>query len=397
VPVHSRPLANIWSAEHNFINDAQGTVLVHGGFTPRESFTFDPATRQWSRVAQTTDERFYSSTLTVADGHLITLFGSGSKSIEVYDPGTATWSAPIPTPPSMAHHQFYPWTYVLPDGKLFIAGPHVPTQRFDWNPVANIESFATIAGNRSTVGEKGTSVLLPLRPPSYAPSVLIAGGDPAAAQQTAEIIDLSSATPTWTALPNLNRSRPQQVNTVLLPDGRVMLAGGIDAADGGPTEIFDPRNPAAGWELCASMSIPRGYHSAAILLADGSVLMGGDRPGAWKSGETTAHERYFPWYFVLSRPVINGAPATIAYGVTFDVQTPSPAAIAEVVLLRPGAVTHGWNQSQRYVECAITGTTAAAVQAQPPPNGNIAPPGYYLLFILTAGRVPSVGRWIRLS
>jgi hypothetical protein len=32
------------------------------------------------------------------------------------------------------------------------------------------------------------------------PRVLIAGGDPAAAQQTAEIIDLSAATPAWSAL-----------------------------------------------------------------------------------------------------------------------------------------------------------------------------------------------------
>ncbi|MFL6602560.1 MAG: galactose oxidase-like domain-containing protein [Steroidobacteraceae bacterium] len=398
LPVHSRPLANIWSAEHAFINDAQGTLLVHGGFTPRESFLFSPATLQWSRVPPTAEERFYSSTLTLADGRLMTLFGSGSKSIEIYDPGTSTWAAPIPFPPSMAHHQYYPWTYLLPSGKLFIAGPHVPTQRFDWNPaVANVESFPTIAGNRSTGGERATSVLLPLRPPAYVPRVLIAGGDPALAQQTAEIIDLSVTTPVWTALPNLNRPRMHQVNTVLLPDGRVMLAGGIDAADGGPAELFDPRNPAAGWELCATMSIPRGYHSAAILLADGSVLMGGDRPGAWKSGETTAHERYFPWYYSLARPTITAAPASVAYGTTFDIQTPSPAAIAEVVLLRPGAVTHGWNQSQRYVECAITGGTAAAVRVQAPPNGKVAPPGHYLLFILTAGRVPSHGRWIRVS
>jgi hypothetical protein len=140
-------------------------------------------------------------------------------------------------------------------------------------------------------------VLLPLRPPGYEPRALIAGGDPAAAQQTAELIDLSATTPAWQALPNLNVGRPQQVNSVLLPDGRVLIAGGVDGADGGPAEIFDPRDPDASWELCATMSIPRGYHSAAILLADGSVLIGGDRPGQWKSGETTQHERYYPSYF----------------------------------------------------------------------------------------------------
>ena len=32
-----------------------------------------------------------------------------------------------------------------------------------------------------------------------------------------------------------------------------------------------------------------------------------------------------------------------------------------------------------------------------PPNGNVAPPGYYLLFILTAQGVPSEGRFIRID
>ena len=398
VPVHSRPLANIWSAEHGFINDAAGSLLVHGGFTPRESFVFDPASLQWSHRPATAHERFYASTVTLADGHLMTLFGSASKSVETFDPVAGSWAAPVATPPAMAHHQYYPWTYQLPGGKLFIAGPHTPTQRFDAVPgIANVESFATIAGNRSTGGERGTSVLLPLRPPGYTAQVLIAGGDPAAAQQSAELIDLSAAMPAWAALPNLNHARLHQVNTVLLPDGRVLLAGGIDGPDGGPAEIFDPRNPAAGWVLCATMAIPRGYHSAALLLADGSVLMGGDRPGAWKSGEVTAHERYFPWYYPLARPVVSAAPASLAHGAAFEVQTPSPLAIVEVVMLRPGAVTHGWNQSQRLVECQVTGRTATALQVLAPPDGNIAPPGYYLLFILTAARIPSVGRWIRLT
>ena len=57
----------------------------------------------------------------------------------------------------------------------------------------------------AAVGEKGTSVLLPLRPPAYAPRVLIAGGDFAPAQKTAEWIDLSLATPAWEALPGSQR------------------------------------------------------------------------------------------------------------------------------------------------------------------------------------------------
>src|SRR5258707_2978516 len=38
VPVHSRPLANIWSSEHAFLNDATGTLLVNGGFTPQQAY-----------------------------------------------------------------------------------------------------------------------------------------------------------------------------------------------------------------------------------------------------------------------------------------------------------------------------------------------------------------------
>ena len=397
-PPARRDLANLWSAEHAYINDADGTLLVHGGFTPRESYLFHPVGLNWSRTNPTAQDRFYSTTLTLADGKILTLFGSASKSIEVYDPGAGTWSAPKALP-AVFNYVYYPWTYLLPGGDLFIAGPTGESRRFDWTPtpVPVGAMYPTIAGNRSTGGEKGTSVLLPLRPPGYEPLVLIAGGNTPTSQQTAEMIDLSVGAPAWTALSNLNQPRAEQVNTVLLPDGRVFLAGGIDGADGGPTEIFDPQNTAAGWELCATMKYTRGYHSSAILLADGSVLMGGDRVGAWKSGETTPSERYYPSYYLMARPTITGAPATINYGANFTIQTPNPATIAEVVLIRPGAVTHGFNQSQRFIECSIVGGGATSIDAQAPPDGNVAPPGYYLLFIVTGARVPSVGRWVRLT
>lgn len=53
--------------------------------------------------------------------------------------------------------------------------------------------------------------------------------------------------------------------------------------------------------------------------------------------------------------------------------------------------------SQRFVECSIVGSGPTSIDVQAPPDGHIAPPGYYLLFIVTGGRVPSEGRWIRLT
>jgi len=68
-----------------------------------------------------------------------------------------------------------------------------------------------------------------------------------------------------------------------------------------------------------------------------------------------------------------------------------------VILIRPGAVTHGFNQSQRFVGCTVTGAAGNTVTADAPPDGTVAPPGFYLLFIVDGSRVPSVGRWIRVG
>lgn len=403
-PVHDRGLANLWSAEHTFLDTPEGKLLVHGGFTPRQAYLFHPPTLSWSRLPPTVDQRFYSTTLTLADGRAMTILGGSpssivARTIEVFEPTTGTWDPPIALPATF-DYLYYPWTYLLPGGDLFIAGPRGITRRFDHAaPVDDpARTWLTKAGNRSTSGEKGTSVLLPLVPPGYRPRVVIAGGDTAAAMGTSEIIDLSDATPVWKALPGLKESRPRQVNTVLMPDSRVFLAGGIPNV-GGPAEILDAKDPTAGWVRCAPMTYSRGYHSAAILLADGSILMGGDQAiaGGWKSGETTPHERYFPWYCFRSRPVITSAPAVTGHSASFTVHTPNATAITEVVLIRPGAVTHGFNMSQRLVGCVITGRGPTSIQVDAPPDGNIAPPGHYLLFIVDSARVPSEATWIRVT
>lgn len=402
---------NLWSCGHAYLNDAAGTILALGGYfsppaaplttdTERRAFLFDPPTLKWSHAGELNVRRFYPTSVTLADGRVLVLFGqntsagTASASLEIYTPGGAgSWSAPKALPFS---YLYYPWTFVLPNGDLFVAGPQKPARRF--NPAAATivddpaKQFNQIFPQRG-VNMDGTAVLLPLRPPSYQARVLIAGGNGLATQQSAEWIDLSAATPAWQALPNLNVAR-DKVNSVLLPDGQVMIVGGTVTAlpDGGPVELFDPEDPAAGFDAGPSMQFVRGYHSAALLLADGSVLVGGD-----PNGGNTPNERYLPPYFFKARPSITGAPPTIGFGASFTVNTPEAAAISEVVLMRPGAVTHAFNQAQRYIGCAIGARAAASVQATAPPNGNIAPPGYYLLFVLDADRVPSKGVWIKLG
>jgi len=65
--------------------------------------------------------------------------------------------------------------------------------------------------------------------------------------------------------------------------------------------------------------------------------------------------------------------------------------------MRPGAVTHGFNMSQRGIECVIAATGAGNITVETPPSTNHQPPGWHLLFILDSNRVPSEGRWIRLT
>lgn len=409
-PADISPDQNLWSGSQAYLNDAAGTILAFGGNgggdTERRTFLFDsrPGFLSFSHANELNTGRFYTTAISLADGRIMTLFGTDTKnggvpaaSLEVFTPGGAgSWSAPKALP---FNFLFYPWTFVLPNGLLFIAGPQKPARRFDWtvtpvpDPVAN--QFNQVFPQRG-VNMDGTAVLLPLRPPNYEPRVLIAGGNGPAVQQSAEWIDLSAATPAWQSLaPGLNIPR-DKLTSVLLPDGQVIVVGGAVGAlpDGGPVETFDPENPAAGFRSGPSMAQKRDYHSAALLLADGSVLVGGD-PTA--GGVITPHERYLPPYFFAARPVITSAPATVAYGANFTVNTPQAGNIAEVVLMRPGAVTHAFNMAQRYVGCAIVSVGGTSIQATAPPNGNVAPPGYYLLFAVDADRVPSMGKWIKLG
>jgi hypothetical protein len=105
-----------------------------------------------------------------------------------------------------------------------------------------------------------------------------------------------------------------------------------------------------------------------------------------------------PYLFAGPRPSIVAAPATIAYASTFAVTTnPPPANGWSAALIRPSAVTHSFNMDQRYVRLAVSQSSGSQLSIAAPASANLAPPGYYMLFVVTAAGVPSIAAWVKLQ
>src|SRR5258708_7723067 len=99
---------------------------------------------------------------------------------------------------------------------------------------------------------------------------------------------------------------------------------------------------------------------------------------------------------LATRPSITGATSSISYGNAFTVQTPDDGSMGDEVRVRSGTVTHAFGTDQREAEMSFTsGSGALTVTA--PPNGNIAPPGYYMLFLLNNSGVPSQASFVQLG
>jgi hypothetical protein len=97
------------------------------------------------------------------------------------------------------------------------------------------------------------------------------------------------------------------------------------------------------------------------------------------------------------RPAIGRAPASVLYGATFAVDTPDSESITSVALIRQSSLTHQINSDQRFVGLLIDDREPGRLLVRAPPPGGVAPPGYYMLFLVNGAGVPSVASWIRIG
>jgi hypothetical protein len=102
-----------------------------------------------------------------------------------------------------------------------------------------------------------------------------------------------------------------------------------------------------------------------------------------------------PYLFRDERPSITAGPDAAGYNFTFELKVSGPA-VARLTALRLGSVTHSLDTNQRLVEIGFTGGSET-LTVTAPPDRNGCPPGWYMLFALSAAGVPSHAHMIRLG
>ncbi|MEA2683278.1 MAG: hypothetical protein QOK05_1606 [Chloroflexota bacterium] len=393
---------------------------------------------------------------------LIQTDGTNVKQTETFDPsansvdpgdGKAVAGKWTVNPGGDAAMPLFPRYHLMPDGSIYYDASGQM-----WGPAGQSADEALYALHQSydpsytdpTTGSHwkvfgfGTygarsgafSVLLPLKTPYNQADVLTGGGTlgppPGGYVSTnfSEVSHFTAAggwTPTFSSGPQLTQQRWFS-STVTLPNDAVAVFSGankdevVDPGNESPVRMAEWYTPWDGqFHALSADSRDRTYHNTAILLPDASVLVGGHAPIAAHYGATsnTEHdatagtplatannfrdpsfEIYRPPYLSAGdRPVIGRAPAGIAWGKSFSVQTKSAADITSIRLIRLPSLTHIVDANMRSVELPFTrhGNT---LEVQAPPTGNIAPAGNYYLFINRgsgATSVPSTAAIVKLG
>ena len=394
--------ADLFCSGHALLAD--GRVLVVGGYGNSGSTIgitnaeiFNPVSETWKAVPNMQYRRWYPAATTLSDGSIMVTAGwqttahTNAGISEIYNPVTNAW-----TSLTNANNPFetYPFLYLLPDGRvLHIGGSEYPTDTdvLDLNTV----SWSVVD---PTVVDGGSATM-------YLPNMFMKAGSASDSQDvgpssnTTFVLDMTQQTPAWKQTPPMAYPR-SFMNLTMLPDGSTLATGGETDRNGGDiskavyaAELWAPQNQT--WSTMASMHTPREYHGTALLLPDARVLVSGMGADFGNVPDEKSAEFYSPPYlFKGPRPTITQAPAQIQYNTNFFVQTPDATSIASVALIRTGAVTHFFDQNERFLPLQFT-QASGGLSVTAPVDANLAPPGFYMLFLVNNAGVPSIAPFVQ--
>lgn len=302
-----------------------------------------------------------------------------------------------------------------------------------------VRTFPQIpGGDPRSYPSSGSGVLLPLKnlqSKFIEAEVLICGGAPKGSYQkaskreflgalnTCARIKITDPNPTW-VVETMPRARVMG-DMVMLPNGDVLIINGAGSGTAGWEYGRDPvlnpvlyktNNPiGARFELQNPSHTPRMYHSTAILVRDGRVLVGGSNPHIGYNFNNVLFptelsiEAFSPSYleprFANVRPRIVASTSELQkhgqkLGLRFQVKAALDKNLVYVTMLAPPFNTHSFSMNQRLLvlesnKVNIVEGTTYDVQVTMPGSPILAPPGFYLLFVVHK-EIPSEGIWIQI-
>ncbi|XVF86006.1 hypothetical protein PTKIN_Ptkin17bG0166100 [Pterospermum kingtungense] len=444
-PLHI--LTDTWCSSGSL--DSDGNLIQTGGFNDGDRLirTYTPCDAcDWYELKDShlIDRRWYATNQILPDGRIIIVGGRRVFTYEFYpkddylNNNRSFYLRFLVETRDPEENNLYPFLHLLPDGNLFIFANR-RSILFDYNKKIVLKQFPPIPGDdKRSYPSSGSSVLLPLRLSRTGPpvvEVLVCGGAPAGAFLKAEKMKVFVEA-SWTCgRMRVNDPNPQWVmefmpmprvmpDMVLLPTGDVIIINGATNGTAGWEDavnpVFNPvlysvnGDPARRFTVLSPSKIPRMYHSVALLLPDGRIFVGGSNPhtkyvftGIYPTDLSL--EAYNPYYldpkFNSLRPSVLSVDSsdTVSYGRIFVVSISLSLfkeGAAYVALIAPPFTTHATGMNQRMVVL----NTASVVQVSMfnyslvvdgPTNVNVAPPGYYMLFVVHSG-IPSQAVWVKL-
>ncbi|KAK4209410.1 hypothetical protein QBC37DRAFT_450509 [Rhypophila decipiens] len=438
----NKETVNLFCSGHCFLPD--GNLLIVGGHFRDglgidQACTYNPWTNKFTPHTPMNGGRWYPSALTLPDGKVMVMSGS-VKDNAPYQPNNVSqiwtsdpakpWEEAISAltaggPQALA---LYPRIHLTPTGRVFMCGPNPQSWFLDVKDAngADIKTRIQDGPNVREVTGRWVDAKAP-RPGGfrdYTPSVMynkgllmyIGGGqDGQRPSNEVAFINLNDNQPQWSQGPNMAKFR-RQFNATILPDGTVFVNGGtqgpgfndLDEFAIHQSELFDPyeKDPATGklgrWSNMAPETFDRCYHGTSLLLPDGRVLSagGGEWPGGRPQDCLTLAQFFEPPYLHKPdpRPLITAVPPyTITYSQNFTITLgAADPPVKQVSWIRLGSVTHCRNMNQSFLWLDTFKQSGTSLTIKAPDSPNVSPPGHYMLFVLSAKRIPSIGKIIQI-
>ncbi|KAJ1421665.1 Immunoglobulin-like fold [Sesbania bispinosa] len=448
-----RPLfvqTDVWCSSGSVVPN--GSLVQTGGYNDGQTTAriFNPCPNcDWQEInGSLVVQRWYSTNHILPDGRQIVIGGRRQFNYEFVPKNEATaknvYNLPflVQTNDPGEENNLYPFVFLNVDGNLFIFANNRAIL-FNYNNNSVVRTYPSIpGGDPRCYPSTGSAVLLPLRnlqAPSLEAEVLVCGGAPTGsyrkvihgefigALKTCARIKITDPNPQW-AMETMPSGRTMG-DMIILPNGNVLIINGAAAGTGGwetarnpvlSPFLYKPNGPVGSrFGLQSPSSIPRMYHSTAVLLRDGRVLVGGSNPNVYYKFTNVSFptelrmEAFSPSYlepgFSNVRPtIVSPAPQSqtqIKYAQRLKLQFKVAAALDKksvlVTMLAPPFNTHSFSMNQRLLvlepnNLSNIGVSRYEVEVTTPGSAILAPPGFYILFVVHQ-EIPSQGIWVQIS